>query len=53
MARIFMLFGGVPPLPKIEPKVIEWDKVIGMDLDAMRDPSAVRVLEWGGMEVFF
>lgn len=57
VARVFMLFRGVKPGQQRDsdpPKSayeISWPHIIGLDVDAMKDESAFRVLEWGAMEV--
>lgn len=62
VARVFMLFRGVnhdctKDCDKQHeygtelPSEVDWTSVIGLDVDGMKDESAFRVVEWGGMEV--
>lgn len=62
VARVFMLFRGVnhdctKDYDKQHeygtklPSEVDWASVVGLDVDGMKDESAFRVLEWGGMEV--
>lgn len=62
VARVFMLFRGVNhDCTKDCDKQheygtellseVDWTSAVGLDVDGMKDESAFRVLEWGGMEV--
>ncbi|KAH9887492.1 hypothetical protein F4778DRAFT_797434 [Xylariomycetidae sp. FL2044] len=65
VARIFMLFGADEQADGVSEQTtqeagasgdigpIDWASYIGVDVKAMRDESTFRVLEWGGMEVYF
>ncbi|KAK7948851.1 uncharacterized protein PG986_009737 [Apiospora aurea] len=52
-SRVFMLFSAVDPA-RNEPTMdtpMDWVRHVGQDREAMQDPDAFRVLEWGGMEL--
>jgi len=61
VTRVFMLFKGLtedrvklewPNAAACAEKDVGWWKdVVGVDLEHALDPTLLRVLEWGGMEI--